>query len=271
VTRTVINGRKVALIDTPGFNNTLRSDKDVLESVSQFLGPDILLSGLIYLQPVNVNRVQGSEIKILRLFEYICGKDAFSKVIIASTMWSEMKHPKQAQDPSTNERKRSNFGNTCCTMVRDIQSIITQIFRKKIIEMLLEDPKPMHLQLQTELLMNDAMIGLTSAGKNVMRCMNDSIDQLTAKLQDLKFKQALPGADQIKLPEEIAEITTRIAGMAKDKNEIRISRVVQHPLLNFTLLINLQVTFSKTCAWLSLGVATASRVLAAAPVFCAIM
>jgi hypothetical protein len=109
VTRTVINGRKVALIDTPGFNNTLRSDKDVLESVSQFLGPDILLSGLIYLQPVNVNRVQGSEIKILRLFEYICGKDAFSKVIIASTMWSEMKHPKQAQASIKEREKEIEF------------------------------------------------------------------------------------------------------------------------------------------------------------------
>jgi hypothetical protein len=96
-------------------------------------------------------------------------------------------------------------------------------------------------------------------------------DQLTAKLQDLKFKQTLPSADQTKLREGIEEITTRIAGIAKDRNEIRTSRVVQNPLLNFTLLINFQVTCTKTCAWLGLGVATASCALAAAPFFCAIM
>jgi hypothetical protein len=175
VTRTVINGRKVALRDTPGFNDTLRSDKEVLESVSQFLGPEVLLSGLIYSQPVSINRVQGSQIKFLWLFKHICGQVAFSKVIIVSTMWSEMKHPKQAR---ISIKEREN---------------------------------------------------------------------------------------------EIAEIAIRVAGMAKDKNEIRTSRVVQYPLLNLTLLINLQVTFSKTCAWLSLGVAAASCAMAAAPLFCATM
>jgi hypothetical protein len=272
VTRTVINGRKVALIDTPGFNNTLRSDKDVLESVAQFLGPDVLLSGIIYLQPVDVNRVQGSEMKLLRLFENICGKDTFSKVVIVSTMWSEMKHPKQARG-SVEERLNDivfwkfmpDHG------ARHTEHHNSKSSAKKIIEMLLDSPKPMHLQLQAELLMNDAMLGLTSAGKYVMQCMDDSIDQLTAKLQDLKFKQTLPGADQTKLREGIEEITTRISGIAKDRNEIRISRVVRNPLLNFTLLINFQVTCTKTCAWLGLGVATASCALAAAPFSCAIM
>jgi hypothetical protein len=95
--------------------------------------------------------------------------------------------------------------------------------------------------------MNDAMLGLTPAGKYVMQCMGDFMDQLTTKLQDLKFKQTIPSADQAKLQEGITEIATMIAGIAKDRKEARTSRAIQHPLLDFTLLINLQVIFSKTC------------------------
>lgn len=34
----VLNGRRVALIDTPGFDDTNRNDTEVLRSIAKFLG-----------------------------------------------------------------------------------------------------------------------------------------------------------------------------------------------------------------------------------------
>ena len=59
-------------IDTPGFDDTERTDADVLELIANFLretyANGMLLTGIVLLQPVAGNRVQGSEKRRTRLF-----------------------------------------------------------------------------------------------------------------------------------------------------------------------------------------------------------
>ena len=62
------NGRKVHLIDTPGFDDTTRSDVDILMEVAFFLATtynnEIKMDGIIYLHRIMDVRMRGSAIKI---------------------------------------------------------------------------------------------------------------------------------------------------------------------------------------------------------------
>ncbi|KUJ13444.1 uncharacterized protein LY89DRAFT_542185, partial [Mollisia scopiformis] len=167
-----INGVNVALIDTPGFDDTERSDSEILEDVATWLAAtfeqDILLSGMIFLEPVNANRVSGSEQRRIRLFEKICGKHAFSNVIIASTMWNTVAiWPSSRRTTRNLMKERTNtagfWGQMMLHGARYEEHADTKASALKIIRMLLQsEPRP--LQLQVELQGNGSRLCLTTAG-----------------------------------------------------------------------------------------------------------
>jgi len=49
-----------------------------------------LLSGLLYFHRISDNRMAGTPLKNLRMFEELCGKNAFKNVILTTTMWDEV-------------------------------------------------------------------------------------------------------------------------------------------------------------------------------------
>ncbi|KAI1743882.1 P-loop containing nucleoside triphosphate hydrolase protein [Xylaria scruposa] len=84
----------VRLIDTPGFDDSDRSDASVLKDVSQWLGETykqhILLHGVIYLQRITDIRMQMSSWRSLRALRNVCGNDALKNVYLATTMWEKL-------------------------------------------------------------------------------------------------------------------------------------------------------------------------------------
>ncbi|KAF5539157.1 hypothetical protein FPHYL_12327 [Fusarium phyllophilum] len=81
----------VYLIDTPGCDDTRRSDTEVLSEIAAWLTDsykhEIRLHGIIYLHRISDVRMQGSAKKNLVTFKELCGEDALKKVVLASTMW----------------------------------------------------------------------------------------------------------------------------------------------------------------------------------------
>ena len=49
-----------------------------------------LLSGILYLHRITDNRVAGSSLRNLRMFQKLCGRDALDKVYFTTTMWDEI-------------------------------------------------------------------------------------------------------------------------------------------------------------------------------------
>jgi hypothetical protein len=91
---TLKSGVRVALVDTPGFDDTNRSDSAVLRDIANFLGTtyekNILLTGIIYLHRISDPRVQGSAMRNLRMFESLCGFDGLRSVVLVTTMWNQL-------------------------------------------------------------------------------------------------------------------------------------------------------------------------------------
>ncbi|KAK3358106.1 P-loop containing nucleoside triphosphate hydrolase protein [Lasiosphaeria hispida] len=84
--------RTIVLIDTPGFDDDKRSDVRILEDIATWMArkgylKERMLDGLIFLHPVTLTRAGGSELNRTQLLEKILGPDAYSRVLIATTMW----------------------------------------------------------------------------------------------------------------------------------------------------------------------------------------
>ncbi|KAL3461860.1 hypothetical protein BJX64DRAFT_150083 [Aspergillus heterothallicus] len=96
--------RRIHLIDTPGFNDTNRSDIETLEILASYLGASyangVRINGIIFLHPITDNRVSGSSMRTMEMLKMICGWTSYKSMAITSTMWPD--------------RSKSTFNYTSC-------------------------------------------------------------------------------------------------------------------------------------------------------------
>jgi hypothetical protein len=90
---TLEGGRKIYLVDTPGFDS-YRSGHAVLRELANFLTVSysigIELSGIIFLHRISDVHMSGSAKGNLLLFKKLCGTHALRNVILATTMWNQV-------------------------------------------------------------------------------------------------------------------------------------------------------------------------------------
>lgn len=89
--RCKIGDRYVMLVDTPGFNDTVRSDTEILGLLVDWMKDSYgerQFSGLIYLHDISGARMTGSILKNLRMFRKLCGEENLGNVILATTKWA---------------------------------------------------------------------------------------------------------------------------------------------------------------------------------------
>ncbi|KAK2693515.1 hypothetical protein QWA68_006959 [Fusarium oxysporum] len=83
----------IYLLDTPGFDDTNRSDTEVLKEIALCLTKtyedNIKLSGILYLHRITDRRMGGSAKKNLMMFRKLCGKDSLMNAILITTMWED--------------------------------------------------------------------------------------------------------------------------------------------------------------------------------------
>jgi hypothetical protein len=84
----------VYLVDTPGFDDTNRSDTDIPYEIADWLRAsyeyEVQLSGIIYLHRIIDPRMQGSAKRNLVMFKKLCGDSALKNVILGTTMWDKV-------------------------------------------------------------------------------------------------------------------------------------------------------------------------------------
>jgi len=84
-------GKKYSTVDTPGFNDTNRSDNDVLKELADWLlgsfRDGVKISGIIYLHRISDTKVGGAALRNLRMFRKLCGDDFMKNVILGTTFW----------------------------------------------------------------------------------------------------------------------------------------------------------------------------------------
>ncbi|OCH88560.1 hypothetical protein OBBRIDRAFT_820126 [Obba rivulosa] len=89
-----LDGYSVSLVDTPGFDDTTKSDAQILSIVSEYILSEYdkgnRFSGVIFLHRISDNRVGGTALRNFRFFCQLCGKDALPNGAIVTNMWGEV-------------------------------------------------------------------------------------------------------------------------------------------------------------------------------------
>lgn len=81
------------MIDTPGFDDSVRSDGDVILEIASSLSFQaalgIKLLGLIYLHDITVPRMRGSLRRELEMLKLIVGPQNYRNVLLVTTKWGD--------------------------------------------------------------------------------------------------------------------------------------------------------------------------------------
>jgi hypothetical protein len=164
--------RTIYLIDTPGFDDTHRTDADVLREISTWLvdsyKKNILLDGIIYLHRINGNRMHGSARRNLMTFRKLCGPDALKKVILVTTMWDLVRK----EEGEARETELLGMQDFWGWMMEKGSSFdrhynTEQSAQKIVLELAHRSTKGVVVDLQRQLVDEKRTLGETSAGREV--------------------------------------------------------------------------------------------------------
>lgn len=222
--------RTVFLIDTPGFDDTNKSDTEVLSEIAAWLGNSykskILLHGIIYIHRITDIRMQGSAKKNLLMFKQLCGENALKRVILVTTMWdkiaSEEGEKREAELVNTPEFWGWMLakGSSC----RRHQN--TEESAKELVLALAGHDNPFATELQKQLIDENMTLDETSAGRELQSALLREQERWAKRLQEVEeqMKAAMQQRDQEAeetLKEVRDEYTDKIKKVKEDTVALR--------------------------------------------------
>jgi hypothetical protein len=180
------------LIDTPGFNDSTRSETEILKELASYLGEnfkeDILLTGIIYVHALE-RRMMGSSLRNLKMFRELCGPEAFGNVVLVTTGWGDLvKANKYNKAVAHEDELRTDpryfapliaKGATLARFEDTRESALSLIKR-------LVGFEEVSLKLQRELILENLPLAESSAGAVVNEELKRLDDHYKAELQNLK-------------------------------------------------------------------------------------
>ena len=193
---------RVHLIDTPGFNDTDFTDYEILTEIAFWLSEayteKCLLSGIVYLHDIGHTRMTHEGKNNLELFKKLCGPNALSSVVLATTRWDEVPQSIAEQREAELRTTEQFWGGMIAhgsNMVRQVgkpgspeahasaHSIIDLILRKGSVV----------LDIQEEMVNQDKELGDTGAGQELSRERREIEEEWKKKVEEseLKMKEAL--------------------------------------------------------------------------------
>jgi len=90
----LLNGHRVVIVDTPGFDDTYEDDVEILRRIAVWLASsydaNMTLGGVIYLLSIAEKRMKGTTRRNLDMFHQLCGDKALARVVLGTTNWGEV-------------------------------------------------------------------------------------------------------------------------------------------------------------------------------------
>ncbi|KAJ3570350.1 hypothetical protein NP233_g4464 [Leucocoprinus birnbaumii] len=221
-------GDRIVLVDTPGFDDTHRSDMEILTLINEWLERtyknDVKLSGLIYLHRITDNRMAGSPLKNLRMFGNLCGDNAASRVILVSTMWEKV-------DQSIGQRREGQLKSEFWQGLIERGSSVDRLRNSSSVEawrvvdsMISTTEQREVVLLQQEVVELERKLNETEAGKalhtSLQRLLYDQKETLKSLLAQVE-KSDDPRL-KVELEKEYKKIQSQFDKTFKEVNKMKI-------------------------------------------------
>jgi hypothetical protein len=234
-----INGTKIIMIDTPGFDDTFRTDADVLHDVAEILevtyNCNMKLTGIIYLHRIIDPRMTHGGMRNLAMFRKLCGPEPMSNVVLGTTFWSEVKLP--IAELRENELRTSTDPDYWAEMIEEGARMVRYDNTREGAEAIVLDMLSrgrINLQIQTEMCDHGLSLADTQAGVALNKELTELAKQyaedlakiqkemeVALKAQDTKMHSALK-RQSTKYEKKVNEMHAQQEALKADRrNEIR--------------------------------------------------
>ncbi|ESK95349.1 hypothetical protein Moror_3874 [Moniliophthora roreri MCA 2997] len=184
-----LHGRQVTLIDTPGFDDTTKSDADILKMIAAFLATMYehkqTLAGVIYIHRISDFRVGGISRRNFKMFRELCGDSTLKNVVIVTNMWGEVgKDVGEAREAEL-AREDKFFKPVLEKGAQLVRHDNTTETARAILLHLIEN-KPLPLRIQTELVDQGKSLSQTAAGAELNRELMEQIRRHEREMRELQ-------------------------------------------------------------------------------------
>lgn len=208
-----LNGHTITLIDTPGFDDTNRSDTDILKSISAYLAntyeQGARLAGIIYMHRISDTRLGGTSSRNFRIFRELCGESTLKNVLIVTNMWSEV-DPELGEDRERELATNPKFFKPVVDRgARMLRNLNTRESAHAILRHLI-NAQAHTLQIQHELVNEHRDLSQTSAGAELTRLLKEQSNRHEEQLREVRreLEEAMRAKDEEarkELQEEISK------------------------------------------------------------------
>ncbi|GAP84701.1 putative zinc finger C2H2 [Rosellinia necatrix] len=234
-------GINVYLVDTPGFDDTSRSDKEVLKEIATWLGSSykkkIRLNGIIYLHRITDTRMQGSALKNLLMFKKLCGPEALQHVILATTMWERLHDEGLGQKREVELIERDDFWGWMMRQGSQVRRHYnTWESAMELLKIYVSSAeKPIPLQIQMEIVDQKITLDETGAGQELDSALSKEREKMKQELADIaemqaemeaEMREALAVRDEqtaLMLEESRRELTEKLVELERDREGLKVS------------------------------------------------
>ncbi|KAK1222151.1 hypothetical protein PQX77_015013 [Marasmius sp. AFHP31] len=184
-----LEGRRVKIFDTPGFDDTTKSDVEIFQMIAYFLA-DLYqkghkITGIVYIHRISDVRVGGRSSQNIRLFKELCGEETFKNVLVITNRWEELtdNHIGESREAQLMDdhffgpvfaggARRARFNNT------------SESARQNLLDTFSNNPLP--LRIQTELVREGKRLSETVAGMTLDRELMEESDRHEREMEDLR-------------------------------------------------------------------------------------
>jgi hypothetical protein len=233
----MLEGVRVWLIDTPGFDDTNRSDSEVLKDVAFWLAAayskETRLAGIIYLHRIIDVRMLGSALRNLRMFKQLCGANNLDSVILATTHWTDHEGkpiPEAVGQKRTKELVETDefWGGMIKKGSRMVRHDGTVESARRIVSELVGRRIRVVLDIQRQLVDDKKILYDTDAGQALQSELIEERKRSEAKIAELELdmKDALNDKDeswQKRIAEETSKLEADVAKKVAEGEEMKIN------------------------------------------------
>ncbi|KIK46994.1 hypothetical protein CY34DRAFT_35664, partial [Suillus luteus UH-Slu-Lm8-n1] len=185
----VVNGRVVTLIDTPGFDDTTRSDTDILAMIAAYLSKTYehgaRLAGVIYMHRISDSKMGGTSNRNFKMFRELCGESSLKNVLIVTNMWSKVK-------PEIGEARESELASKDKFFKPAIEKGARMLRHDGSLESAhttlryLLSSHSATLAIQQEIVNEQKPIEKTTAGSELRRALDEQADRNKEEIRNLR-------------------------------------------------------------------------------------
>lgn len=156
----------------------------------------VLLSGILYLHRISDNRMAGTPLKNLKMFEKLCGHKACSQIVMVTTMWDEL-----GDEEVGEQRERELISTFWAPMINRGSSTVryqnTNESAWSILEQFLSTPRERHeLRLQRELVELQKTLPNTAAGKELSKTITEFAKKQGSLMRTLQEQMRKPDMEE---------------------------------------------------------------------------